>query len=80
MDPDVLDQIVAFLPLTIFGWVYAAIVFVVARKRAINPWGWTIGSAVPAFGTLVSAVFMILTLLSILDRLNDLERRRTDAG
>jgi ATP/ADP translocase len=71
---DVLPQLV---PLAIISVIYAVIVFIVARKRKINPWGWTIGALIPVIGLFVSAIFFLLTYLSILDRLNRLEGHTT---
>jgi uncharacterized membrane protein YoaK (UPF0700 family) len=65
------------LPMFILGVIYAAIVYVIARKRRINPWGWTIASLIPAIGLLVAGVFWVITLLSVLDRLNALEDGQT---
>jgi tetratricopeptide (TPR) repeat protein len=59
---------------------YAVVVFVVARKRKINPWGWTIAALVPFIGFVVAAVFFLVTLLSILDHLNRLEARTGNMG
>ena len=66
-------QMLQLMPTFIVGLIYAAIVYVVARKRGLNPWGWTLGALIPVFGIIVSAVFMLLTFLSMLDRLNALE-------
>src|SRR5215471_17059614 len=73
--PESTDTFMQLVPGIILGLVYAAVVFVVARKRKINPWGWTIATLVPFIGLLVAAVFFLLTLLSILDRLDTLEAR-----
>jgi ATP/ADP translocase len=70
-------QLLQLLPTFIVGAIYAAVVFVMARKRNLNPWGWTIGALIPVVGIFVSAVFMLLTFLSVLDRLNALEGRAT---
>jgi hypothetical protein len=69
--------ILQFIPLMTIQLVYAAIVFVMAKKRRINPWLWTIGSLVPGFGVLASAIFMLLTMFSMLDRLHALENKAT---
>jgi hypothetical protein len=66
-----------FIPLMIIQLVYALVVFLMARKRGVNAWVWTIGSLVPVIGMFVSLVFFILTMLSILDRLNALETKQT---
>lgn len=67
-------MLLQLLPLTILSLIYAAVVYVIARKRRINPWGWTIGTLVPLFGPLlVGPIFMLLSFLSVLDRLNRLE-------
>jgi uncharacterized membrane protein len=70
-----LSYLVELFPALLIGWIYAVIVFIVARKRRINPWGWTIGTLVPAFGVIVGAVFMLMSFLSVFDRLNALEGR-----
>lgn len=62
-----------FIPAIVIGLIYAVVVYVIARKRRINPWGWTIGAAIPIIGMLVAAVFYLLSFLSVLDRLNALE-------
>jgi hypothetical protein len=62
------------MPAIMLGVIYAFIVFIVARKRGVNPWPWTIAALVPVFGLLISALFMLLTFLSVLDRLNRLEK------
>jgi hypothetical protein len=64
-------------PMILFGLFYAAVVYVVARKRKVNPWVWTIATLIPAIGLIVSGIFFLLTFLSILDRLNALERTST---
>ena len=56
--------------------VLAVIVHHIAKRRGIQSPAWTIGSAIPYLGVPVAAVFLLLTLLSVLDRLNDLERGR----
>lgn len=63
-------------PLVIVGVIYAVAVFVVARKRQVYPWGWTIGALIPLAGFLVALTFFVATILSILDRLDSLETRR----
>jgi hypothetical protein len=68
------------VPGIVLGLVYAVVVFVIAQKRKINPWGWTIATLVPLLGLLVAAVFFIVTLLSILDRLDTLEARSRSVG
>lgn len=70
------DAIIQLAPVTLLGAIYAVIVFVVAKKRGINPWLWTIGSFIPIIGWLVSGIFLLLTFLSMLDRLNELERAK----
>ncbi|CAN5425936.1 hypothetical protein BH10PSE3_BH10PSE3_34110 [soil metagenome] len=70
-------QIIQIFPILFLSIIYAIVVFIVARKRNINPWGWTIGTAIPFIGFFVSAVFFLVTLMSILDRLNMLEKERT---
>jgi ATP/ADP translocase len=71
------DVFFQLTPGIILGLLYAVVVFIVARKRKINPWGWTIATLVPFIGLLVSAVFFLVTLLSILDRLDTLEASLT---
>ena len=68
------SAIIQFIPVTIVGLIYAVIVFVVARKRRLNPWPWTIAAVVPVFGVFVSGLYFLLTFLSVLDRLNSLEQ------
>jgi ATP/ADP translocase len=69
------DLLLQLLPSLVIGFIYAVLVFIVARKRRVNPWGWTIATLIPVVGLLVSAVFFFLTFLSVLDRLNALEGR-----
>ena len=73
MESTATDTVIQFIPIMFLQLIYAAIVFVVARKRHVNPWIWTVASLVPVFGLLVSGVFMLFSFLSILDRLNVLE-------
>jgi len=79
-EPTDTEIFMQLLPGIILGVVYAVVVFAVARKRKINPWGWTIASLVPFIGLLVSAVFFLVTLFSILDRLDKLEARTRNMG
>ena len=62
-------------PLILVNLLYAAIVFVIARKRGIRPWPWTLGTLVPVIGFVVFPVFLLLSFLSMLDRLTALEAR-----
>jgi hypothetical protein len=55
---------------------YGPVVFMVARKQGINPWPWTIAALIPYLGILLAGIFLLLTLLSVLDRLNALEDAR----
>jgi hypothetical protein len=68
--------LIEFLPLIIVSLIYAVVVYLIAGKRRLNPWPWTIGTLVPFVGLFVAAVFMLLSFLSVFDRLNALE----DAG
>jgi hypothetical protein len=63
----------SMFPWIVSGLFDGAIVLVVALKRRINPWVWTILALVPVFGWFVMPVFLFVTLLSILDRLHALE-------
>jgi len=65
---------VQLVPITLLGAIYAVIVFIAAKKRGVNPWPWAISSLVPIVGMIVSGVFFLLTFLSMLDRLNALEK------
>jgi hypothetical protein len=67
------DAIIQRVPLIILNAIYAIVEFIVARKRRVNVWGWTLATLTPFFGLFVSAIFFLTTLLSILDRLNALE-------
>ena len=69
------DFLIQMIPTLILGAIYAWTVFVIARKRGINPWGWTIASLVPILGLIVAGVFYLLSFLAVLDRLNALEGR-----
>ena len=68
---------IQFIPYLIIAGFYAWIIFLIAKRRNVNPWPWVIGTLVPIFGFVVAGVFFVLTLLSMLDRLNALERDRT---
>jgi hypothetical protein len=70
------SALIQLAPLMVLEVVYAAVVYVVARKRNVNPWAWTIGTLVPGLGLFVSAIFFLVTLLSVLDRLNVLEKNQ----
>ena len=80
MEPSGENIFIQLIPSIVLGVIYAAVVFVIARKRGVNPWGWTIATLVPLIGLLVSAVFFLTTLLSSLDRLNALEGRSAPAS
>lgn len=72
-------MILQFLPLTILSLIYAFVVYVIARKRGLNPWLWTIGTVVPLVGVIiVGPLFLLLSFLSVFDRLNALETRTFD--
>jgi hypothetical protein len=68
------DAVIQFIPIMTLQLIYAAVVFVLARKRGLNPWFWPIGSLVPGFGLIVAGIFMLLSFLSVFDRLNALEK------
>lgn len=70
------NLLIQFIPAVIFSVIYAAIVYAIARRRRINPWVWTIATLVPIIGMIVSWVFLLLSFLSVLDRLNALEDER----
>ena len=70
------SMLIQFLPLMVIQSIYATIVFIMARKRRINPWFWTISSLFPGLDMLASGLFMLLTTLSMLDRLNALEMNK----
>ena len=74
MQSTLTDQIIQFIPLMTLQLFYAAVVFVVARKQHKNPWIWTACSLIPGLGFILAGVFMLLSYLSVLDRLNVLER------
>lgn len=57
----------------VIGIIYAIVVYVIARKRRVNPWPWTIPTLIPVIGIIVAGIFMLLSFLSVLDRLNKLE-------
>jgi hypothetical protein len=67
------SQIIQLAPMMVLGLFYALVVYVVARKRRINPWVWTVATLIPGIGLIVSGIFFLLTFLSVLDRLNALE-------
>lgn len=67
------SQFAQFGPMMVLGLFYAVIVYLVARKRRINPWVWTVATLIPGIGLIVAGIFFLLTFLSVLDRLNALE-------
>lgn len=69
--------IIQLLPLLTIQVVYAVVVFLMAQKRRVNAWLWAIGTVAPVLGMFVALVFFVLTMLSVLDRLNALESRET---
>ena len=70
------NLLIQLIPSMILGIIYAIIVYVIARKRHINPWGWTVGTLIPVIGLIVGGIFYLLSFLSVLDRLNALEGRQ----
>lgn len=72
MDPND-NLLIQLIPAIIFSLVYAVIVYAVARRRRLNPWPWTIATLIPVIGMIVAGVFLLLSFLSVLDRLNALE-------
>ncbi len=62
-----------FLPVMVFQALLAWLVYLIATKRGINPWPWTLGTLVPSIGLLVSAVFHSLSLAAAFERLRALE-------
>ena len=73
MDNAAGGAIIQLIPIMIIGSVYAFVVYLVAKRRKINPWGWSICALIPIIGLFVALIFLLSTLLSILDRLNTLE-------
>lgn len=67
------DMVIQFIPLMTLQLLYVAIVFVLARKRGVGPWLWSIGSLVPGLGLIVAGAFMLISFLTVFDRLNALE-------
>jgi len=65
------------MPSLILGLIYAAITYIIAKKRGVNPWPWTLGSLVPIAGLIVAGVFYLKSFLSVFDRLKALEGRMT---
>ena len=74
MEPTATDAIIQFIPLLILQALYAAVVFVVARKRGLNPLVRSLISLVPLIGLIFAGLFVLLSFLSVLDRLNRLEK------
>ncbi|HEY0650980.1 hypothetical protein [Phenylobacterium sp.] len=62
------------IPLLFIQTIYAAVIFLMARKQAVRTWVWTLSALVPFLGLFVALVFFVRTILSMLDRLNALER------
>ena len=62
-----------FVPFIIIQSIVVLIVFIVCRKRKINPTAWTLWTAIPIVGVFTSYIFLLVTLFSILDRLNKIE-------
>lgn len=67
--------LIALVVYVVIGIIYAIVVYIVARKRGVNPWVWAIPTLIPFIGVIVGAIFMLLSFLSVLDRLNVLEKR-----
>lgn len=67
-------------PIMLLSLIYAVIVYITARKRGVNPWPWVIGGIIPIIGMIVSGIFFLLSFLSILDRLNALEKGSVSDG
>ncbi len=63
----------ALTPFLVLSVFYGGIVLIIALKRRINPWAWTILALVPVINWLVVPIFLFVTLLSMLDRLHALE-------
>ena len=62
-----------FLPLLLISLTFSIPVFLIARKRKLNPWGWTILTFCPFVGWIFAIAFCANTVLSILDRLAKIE-------
>jgi hypothetical protein len=69
--------LISVLPYEFIAGFYAWIIYLVARRRGVNPIPWILGTFIPVIGFIVAGVFFVLTLLSILDRLSALEQDRT---
>ena len=65
------------LPLLFWGLIWGVVIFFIAKKRRDNPWLWAVLCAIPVAGWLITMVYFLLTLHSILDRLNRLEANKT---
>ena len=67
-----------WLTVVITQAVYAVVVYNVAIKRReynVIPWVWTCFTLIPFLGVMLANLFLILSFLSVLDRLTALESR-----
>ena len=69
------SPVASLLPLLFVGVLWGAVIFFIARKRGDNPWLWAVVCGLPLIGGVMTVVYLLLTLHSILDRLNRLEGR-----
>jgi len=63
-------------PTLILELALAVPIFMIAKKRSVNAWLWTVLNFVPLFGWVFSIFFYAATVLSILDRIDRLEAER----
>lgn len=63
------------IPLAVLSWPLAWLTGVVAKKRGLKTnWLWVVLVLIPFFGPIVFfTVFQVLSVFSVLDRLNRLE-------
>jgi hypothetical protein len=72
------NLLVRLFPLEVLGLLVAVVVYAIARRRRVRPWGWTLATLIPVLGLVVAGVFLVRSLLSILDRLEALEAGRRE--
>lgn len=68
------DAIIQFIPLMTLSLIWAWPIFLIAKKQGRNPWLWAILVIIPLVNVVTFSVFWVLTIMTILDRLNAMEK------
>ncbi len=74
MSPLTSSLVFQILTAEVVGVICAAIIFILARRQHVTSRGWVLWSLVPGIGPLMLAAFLFLTVRSVLDRLDALEK------